>query len=142
MTRTVTTRDTSRLLEDGLNPRTLDARRAVLVNGPLMAERAKTNYLTFLVEKCGAKKVAKHDFVPPISFEEWNKTASLERHLNPTTEHTLTPEEVEEQSIVTLKEVERRGIKRALRIKGGNVTQAAKALGIYRNTLRRKMRHL
>jgi DNA-binding NtrC family response regulator len=44
-----------------------------------------------------------------------------------------------EPPLVTLEEMEKRMIRRALRETGNNVTVAAERLGIHRNTLRRKI---
>jgi DNA-binding NtrC family response regulator len=48
-------------------------------------------------------------------------------------------EEPGEMPLVTLEEMEKRMIRRALRETGSNLTMAAERLGIHRNTLRRKI---
>ena len=50
-----------------------------------------------------------------------------------------TQESSQEMPLVTLEEMERRMIRRALRETGNNLTVAADRLGIHRNTLRRKI---
>ena len=47
-----------------------------------------------------------------------------------------------EPDLLPLKEMERRAVKRALQVSGGNVTRAARALGIDRATLHRKLKRL
>jgi transcriptional regulator of acetoin/glycerol metabolism len=46
---------------------------------------------------------------------------------------------MDDNTIVPLSELERRAIAHALRVTGGNVTRAARALGIGRATMYRKL---
>ena len=66
----------------------------------------------------------------------------LPQHLPADIQHpqaVRAPEEPGEMPLVTLEEMERRMIRRALRETGNNLTMAAEKLGIHRNTLRRKI---
>lgn len=54
----------------------------------------------------------------------------------------LAPHEPSRFPIETLEENERRHIERALLEHGGNISATAKALGIYRSSLQRKLRKL
>jgi DNA-binding NtrC family response regulator len=67
----------------------------------------------------------------------------LPQHLPADIQHPQAPrasaEEPGEMPLVTLEEMEKRMIRRALRETGNNLTMAAEKLGIHRNTLRRKI---
>jgi two-component system, NtrC family, response regulator AtoC len=67
----------------------------------------------------------------------------LPQHLPPDILHPSSPrtpaQELGEMPLVTLEEMEKRMIVRALRETGDNLTMAAERLGIHRNTLRRKV---
>ncbi|HEX2204996.1 MAG TPA: sigma-54 dependent transcriptional regulator [Longimicrobium sp.] len=66
----------------------------------------------------------------------------LPQHLPADVLHPAQPraaEEPGEMPLVTLEEMEKRMIRRALRETGNNLTLAAERLGIHRNTLRRKI---
>ena len=66
----------------------------------------------------------------------------LPQHLPADIQHPQAPrapEEPGEMPLVTLEEMEKRMIRRALRETGNNLTLASEKLGIHRNTLRRKI---
>jgi DNA-binding NtrC family response regulator len=67
----------------------------------------------------------------------------LPQHLPPDILHPSSPrtsaQDAGEMPLVTLEEMEKRMIVRALRETGDNLTMAAERLGIHRNTLRRKV---
>jgi DNA-binding NtrC family response regulator len=59
--------------------------------------------------------------------------------LHPPATHAAAGTDPAEMPLVTLEEMERRMIRRALAETGSNLTMAAERLGIHRNTLRRKI---
>ena len=64
---------------------------------------------------------------------------SLRLHLTQEDSQTATGSPTDTTDILTLKEAERIAIIQALKVTGGNISEAARALGIGRNTLYRKM---
>jgi len=80
---------------------------------------------------CGADRVIRLDNLPPeirSNAPDTNGQPEL-----------ISPLEMDENTIVPLAELERRAIAHALRVTGGNVTRAARALGIGRATMYRKL---
>ena len=80
---------------------------------------------------CAADRVVRLDNLPPeIRASAPETTGEPE---------PVAQVEFERDVIVPLSELERRAIAHALRVTGGNVTRAARALGIGRATMYRKL---
>jgi len=80
---------------------------------------------------CGADRVVRSDSLPAAI-----RSGAPEA---PTAEKELPPIQFEEDVIVPLSELERRAILHALKVTRNNVTRAARALGIGRATMYRKL---
>jgi len=80
---------------------------------------------------CGADRVVRLDNLPP---EIRSNAPESDGRPEP-----ISPLEMDDNTIVPLSELERRAIAHALRVTGGNVTRAARALGIGRATMYRKL---
>ena len=80
---------------------------------------------------CGNDRVVRLDNLPPEI-----KSNAPEGSSRP---DPIQPVSIEGDTIVPLAELERRAIAHALRVTGGNVTRAARALGIGRATMYRKL---
>ncbi|MHC4547485.1 MAG: sigma 54-interacting transcriptional regulator [Planctomycetota bacterium] len=80
---------------------------------------------------CGADRVVRLDSLPP---EIRSNAPDTNGEPEP-----VSPLKMDDNTIVPLAELERRAIAHALRVTGGNVTRAARALGIGRATMYRKL---
>ena len=80
---------------------------------------------------CGADRVIRLDILPQEIRSNAPETCGQPE--------PISPVEMDENTIVPLAELERRAIAHALRVTGGNVTRAARALGIGRATMYRKL---
>ena len=80
---------------------------------------------------CGTDRVVRLDNLPPEIRS--NAPEGIDRP------DPVPPVSIEGDTIVPLAELERRAIAHALRVTGGNVTRAARALGIGRATMYRKL---
>ncbi len=81
---------------------------------------------------CGAERVVRLGDLPPAIRSGAPEGAIVEPV-------TLSPVRIDDNTIVPLDELERRAIQHALKVTGGNVTRAARALGIGRATMYRKL---
>ena len=80
---------------------------------------------------CGPDRVVRLENLPP---EIRSNAPAAEGRVE-----QLSPIRIDDDTIVPLAELERRAIAHALRVTGGNVTRAARALGIGRATMYRKL---